>query len=73
MTLIELKKSIHEKVDHLDDVELLELINDIANKTPGVFQIPEYMKAGFEQGQRDIQNGNTFTLTDFEEKYNLTN
>lgn len=69
MTLVELKKSIHQKVDNLDDRELLELINQLAHKKDEVFVIPEFMKEGIRQGRQDIQNGDFFTMEDFEKKY----
>jgi hypothetical protein len=69
MTLVELKKSIHQKIDDLKDRELLELINQIAHKKDDVFIIPDHMKKGIEQGKKDIINGNFFTMEDFEKKY----
>jgi hypothetical protein len=69
MTLVELKKSIHQKVDTLDDKELLELINQLAHKRDEVFIIPEHMKEGIRQGEQDIKNGDVFTMEDFEKKY----
>jgi len=69
MTLVELKKSIHQKVDNLDDRELLELINQLAYKKDEVFVIPEFMKEGIRQGRQDIQNGDFFTMEDFEKKH----
>jgi hypothetical protein len=69
MTLIELKKSIHQKVDKLDDRELLELINQLARKRDEVFIIPEHMKAGIRQGGEDIKNGDFFMMEDFEMRY----
>ena len=69
MTLVELKKSIHQKVDKLDDLELLELINQLAHKKDDVFVVPEHMKEGIRQGDEDIKNGLFFTMEDFEKKY----
>lgn len=69
MTLVELKKSIHQKVDGLDDRELLELLNQLAHKKDEVFAIPEHMKEGIRQGAEDIKNGDFFTMEDFEKKY----
>ncbi|RYU87880.1 hypothetical protein EWM62_15405 [Mucilaginibacter terrigena] len=69
MTLIELKKSIHKKVDELDDPELLELVNSVLRKKDDVFIIPEHMKAGIKEGEEDIKNGDYITLEEFEKRY----
>ncbi|WP_448702120.1 hypothetical protein ACFGVR_07460 [Mucilaginibacter sp. AW1-3] len=69
MTLIELKKSIHQKVDDLNDRELLELVDALVNRKDEVFNIPEHMQAGIKQGIADIQKGDVFTMDDFEIKY----
>jgi predicted transcriptional regulator len=69
MTLIELKKSIHKKVDDLNDRELLELVDAIVNRKGEVFVIPEHMKEGIRQGMEDIKNGDFYTMEDFEKKY----
>jgi hypothetical protein len=64
-----LKKSIHKKVDDLNDRELLELVDAIVNRKDKVFVIPERMKTGIRQGVEDIKNGDFFTMTDFEKRY----
>jgi hypothetical protein len=69
MTLIELKKSIHEKIDDVTDEHLLEEVAAILTKNKEVFIIPEHMKAGIRQGQEDIKNGHIHTMEDFEKKY----
>jgi hypothetical protein len=69
MTLVELKKSIHQKVDSIDDKELLELINQLAHKKGEVFVIPENMLEGIRQGEAEIKNGDVFTMENFEKKY----
>ena len=69
MTLIELKKSIHKKVDELDDPELLELVNSVLRKKDGVFVIPANMKDGIKQGMEDVKKGNIVTMEEFEKKY----
>ncbi|RYY34696.1 MAG: hypothetical protein EOP46_12545 [Sphingobacteriaceae bacterium] len=69
MTLTELKKSIHEKVDGSNDVELLEKINALVSYQDDVFQIPEYMKEGIRQGREDIKNGDYLTLDELEKRY----
>lgn len=69
MTLIELKKSIHKKVDELDDPELLELVNSVLKKKDDVFIIPEHMKEGIKQGEEDIKRGDFITMEEFEKKY----
>lgn len=69
MTLVELKKSIHQRVDDLNDRELLELVDAIVNRKDEVFIIPEYMKKGIRKGMEDIKKGDVFTMEDFEKKY----
>lgn len=69
MTLIELKKSIHKKVDELDDPELLELVNSVLRQKDDVFIIPERMKEGIKQGEEDINRGDFITMEEFEKKY----
>jgi len=69
MTLIELKRSIHQKVEGLNDRELLELIDAIVNRGDEVFIVPEHMKAGLKQGAEDIQQGDIVSMDDFEKKY----
>jgi predicted transcriptional regulator len=69
MTLVELKKSIHEKIDTLDDENLLEMVNSILIQNNEVFIIPEHMKEGIKQGKRDIENGDIYTMEELEKKY----
>ena len=69
MTLVELKKSIHAKIDHLDDPDYLDMLNTMLYATDKVLVIPEYMKAGIRQGAEDIKNGDVYTMADFEKKY----
>lgn len=69
MTLLELKKSIHEKIEDVTDEHLLEEIASILNKKKNVFIIPEHMKEGIRQGEEDIRNGRFYTMEDFEKKY----
>ena len=69
MTLIELKKSIHKKVDELDDPELLKLVNSLLRQKDDVFVIPEHMKEGIKQGGEDIKRGDFITMEEFEKKY----
>jgi|GEM_PF-1027392 len=69
MTLVELKKSIHERIDHLDDPDYLDMLNTMLYTKDEVFAIPEHMKEGIKQGTEDIKNGDTHTMADFEKKY----
>jgi len=69
MTLTELKKSIHEKIDNSNDLELLKMVNAIVNTQDEVFVIPEHMRKGVRQGIEDIKNGNTHSMEDFKTKY----
>ena len=69
MTVIELKKSLHDKIEHLEDPAYLEMLNAMLSQTDEVFIIPEHMKEGVKQGMADIKNGRTHTMEDFEKKY----
>jgi hypothetical protein len=69
MTLVELKKSIHAKIDDLNDPEFLELVNTLINNKDKVFQIPEAHLTGIEQGIQDIKNGDFITMEEFEKRY----
>lgn len=69
MTLVELKKSIHKKIDDLNDLDFLELVNTLIHNKDKVFEIPDHMKQGIRQGVEDIKQGNVFTMEDFEERY----
>ena len=69
MTLIELKKSIHEKIDGVNDEHLLEEVAAILTKNENVFIIPEHMKEGIRQGMEDIKNGDFITMEELEKRY----
>lgn len=69
MTLIELKKSIHEKIDTLDNPELLELVNQLIQEEHAVYEVPEEHLKDIEQGKQDIKNGDFITLEQFEKRY----
>ena len=69
MTLVELKKSIHEKIDHLDDPDYLDMLNTMLYAKDEVFAIPGHMKEGIRQGTEDIRNGDIYTMSYFEKKY----
>jgi hypothetical protein len=69
MTLIELKKSIHAKIDDLNDPDFLEMVNSLIQNKDKVFEIPEEHRAGIEQGRKDMKNGDFFTMEEFEKKY----
>jgi predicted transcriptional regulator len=69
MTLIELKKSLHEKIDRLDDPDLLDAMNTMINNKDIVFQIPQEHLEGIKQGEEDIKNGDFLTLEELEKRY----
>ena len=69
MTLVELKKSIHDKIDNLDDPDYLEILNIMLYSEGDVFVIPDHMKEGIRQGAEDIKNGDFYTMEDFDKKY----
>jgi hypothetical protein len=69
MSIRELKKIIKEKIDRSTDAKFLESMLVLLSKNEKAFIIPEHMKAGIKQGERDIANGNFFTMEEFEERY----
>jgi len=69
MTLLELKKSIHEKIEDVTDEHLLEEIASILNKQKHVFVIPEHMKEGIRQGKEDAKAGRIHSMEDFDKRY----
>jgi hypothetical protein len=69
MTLLELKKSIHETIDRLNDEEYLVELKSMIDRREEVFIIPEHMLEGIRQGEEDIKNGDVYTMEDFEKKY----
>lgn len=69
MTLTELKKSLHEKIDHSTDMEMLEMMDAMVTKSADVFQIPAEHLEGIKQGITDIKNGHFLTLEELEKRY----
>jgi hypothetical protein len=69
MTLLELKKSIHEKIDHVQNEAVLERIEAIIDSQESVFIIPEHMKEGIRQGKEDAKAGRVHSMEDFKKKY----
>ncbi len=65
MTVVELKQSLHEKIDTLNDEAYLEMLSEKEE----VFIIPEHMKEGVKQGMDDIKNSRVHTMEDFEDGY----
>jgi predicted transcriptional regulator len=69
MTLVELKKSLHEKIDQLDDPDFLDIMNMMITNKDEVFQIPKEHLTDIEQGEADIKNGDFLTLEELEKRY----
>lgn len=69
MTLTELKKSIHDKIDDLNDPKFLEMVNRLIDNKDQVFKVPEEHIAGIEQGIKDIKNGDFISMEEFEKRY----
>jgi hypothetical protein len=69
MTLAALKKSIHEKIDHLNDPDYLDMLNTMLYAKDEIFAIPEHLKEGIRQGTEDIKNGDIYTMADFEKTF----
>ena len=68
MTLIELKKSLHEQIDGSNNPQVLEKVAEILKKE-NVFIIPDYMMEGVLQGEEDIRNGDFITMEELEKRY----
>lgn len=68
MGIVELKAQLHQKIDGLDDTELLSTINDLLSSKE-TFIIPAYMLPDIKQGIADYANNDFMTLNEFEEKY----
>ncbi len=69
MTLLELKKELHKRIESLNDESYLEMLNDMIAHKEDVFIIPEHMKDGIREGSNDIKNGRFHTMKDFDKKY----
>jgi hypothetical protein len=69
MKTSELKKRLHEKIDQVNDIDLLYALNVIISKQVTVYQIPDEYLARIEIAEKDIEEGRFYTLRDFEEKY----
>jgi len=69
MTVVELKKSLHEKINGLDDPDYLEMLDTMISYKDKVFQIPEEHLAGIIQGEQDIKNGDFLTSEELEKRY----
>jgi len=68
-TLVELKKSLHERIEELDDSDYLEVLNTMLKYKDNVFQIPAEHLENIEQGELDIKNGDFLTLEELEKRY----
>jgi hypothetical protein len=69
MTLPEIKKTLHEKIERINDVDFLKQILFKIDNRDKVFIIPEHMLESIKQGEEDIKNGDFITLEEFEKKY----
>jgi hypothetical protein len=69
MTLIELKKQLHEKLEGENDENILAKVSALLNHKDHVFMIPEHMKEGIRKGVEDGKNGRVHSQEDFDKKY----
>ena len=69
MKTSELKKALHEKIDQVDDFDLLYALNVIISKQEAVYKIPAEYQESIDIAKRDLEEGRFYTLQDFEEKY----
>jgi archaellum component FlaC len=69
MTLTELKKSIHNKIDDLNDPKFLEMVNRLIDNKDQIFKVPEEHIAGIGQGIKDIKNGDFISMEELEKRY----
>jgi predicted transcriptional regulator len=69
MTLLELKKSLHQKIDNLNDPAYLEMLESMIDQREEVIEISEEHMASIEQGMRDMKNGDFLTMQQLEKRY----
>ena len=69
MTLIELKESLHKKIDGLNDQQFLEYVDEIITNKEEVPVISQHIRDEIEQGRRDIENGDFITIEELKKKY----
>lgn len=69
MSIEKLKEQLHQKIDRLNDENILLAINTLIPTGEALFVIPDEWKAGIQQGKGDIEAGRFYTLQDFEKKY----
>jgi hypothetical protein len=67
MTLIELKKSIHQKIDGLNDRELLEIIDTLLTNRNKDFQ--KSLLIGYAQSQKGLTRPHNNVMQEFIDKY----
>lgn len=65
----ELKKRLHEKIDQVNDIDLLYALNVIISKQEAVYQITEGQQRSIDSAEKEIEEGSFYTLQDFEDKY----
>jgi len=69
MTVVELKKALHEKIEDLTDPDYLDMLNTMLSYKDKVFEISKEHLEGIRQGEEDIKNGYIYSMEDFEKKY----
>jgi hypothetical protein len=66
MTLIELKKSIHQKIDGLNDRELLEIIDTLL--TNRIKTLENSILTGYDQSRKGLTRPHTNVMQEFRDK-----
>ncbi len=69
MSINDLKEQLHQKIEQLNDENILAAINTLIPFDKVPFVIPEEWKEGIQQGKEDIKAGRFYTLQEFEKKY----
>ncbi len=70
MKVSELKKSLHEKIELVNDMELLNALHVIISKKEPVYKISSKYLESIKKAEKEIEESNFYTLKDFEEQYN---
>jgi hypothetical protein len=69
MTLIELKKSLHEKIERCNDIALLRKVYFLLEHGDKLSQIPKEHLLDIIQGEKDFKDGAFLTIEEVEKRY----
>jgi len=75
MSVIELRKQLHQEIEKIEDESILNNLFQITrNVAEGeinneMVQITEQERRAIEEGRREIKEGNAISFDDFKKKY----